>query len=276
MIEYLTLLDDVLTNGKAKTDPQGVGNYSVFGRQVRFDLKDGFPLITCRDMKGPWKALRAELLWILSGSTNAYDLHQYGVKLWDQWATPETSGKLGYSNGELGPVYGHQLRKWDGDTDQLTQVMNMMKARPNTRRGMISYWNLKDIEIDLHEITFIAPCVAMLHFSHQDGDLNLHLFQRAVDLAGGAPFDIAQYSLLLMMAAHELNMQPGTLVYTLSDAHIYKNQVDQVKELLKRQPYSRPGVNIIYNSQDSFQHQMDDFQLTNYEAHPAMKIPVST
>ncbi len=271
MIEYLTLLDDVLTNGKTKTDPQGVGNISVFGRQVRFDLKDGLPLITCRDMTGPWKALRAELIWILSGSTNAHDLHKHGVHLWDQWG-----GKLGYPEGELGPTYGHQLRKWDGDTDQLTQIRNMLRARPDTRRAMISYWNLKDIEIDLKEISFLAPCVAMLHFSHQDGNLDLHVFQRSIDLPVGAPFDIAQYSLLLMMMGHELNMNPRSLVYTMSDTHIYTNQIEQAKELLKRKPYPRPNVNIVYSSQDSFKHELEDFQLQNYKSHPAMKIPVST
>jgi len=277
MIEYLNLLEDVLTHGKSRSDPQGVGNYSIFGRQVHYHLKDGFPLITTRDMTKQWRVLVGELLWILSGSTNTNDLHRNGIKLWDQWDTLETSGKLGFPKGELGPTYGHQLRNFNGRIDQLTQVINMLKLRPDTRRGIISYWNLEEVEIDGQEKIFIAPCIAMLHLSKQDDELNLHMFQRAADLAAGVPFDVAQYALLLMMAANELKLKPGTLVHTLSDAHIYKDQIPAVKQLLQRQPKPRPLVTIKDSlSGDLFNHQIEDFNLHNYDPHPPIKIPVAT
>ena len=277
MVKYLELVEDVLTHGKLKKGSQAVSALTVYGRQIHYNLGEGFPLITTRDMSGSWRALVGELLWIMSGSDKAGDLHKHGVHLWDQWATPQTSGKLGLPDGELGPIYGPQLRNFGGKVDQLTQVIGMLQRNPNTRRAMISLWNLGDVEIDGVEKVFIAPCVAMLHFTHQDGELGLHVFQRSVDVPIGVPFDVAEYALFLMLVAKEVGLKPSTLVHTMSDTHIYEDQVPAMKELLKRKPRSRPTITITDSpSGGLLDHRVEDFQLHGYDPHPRIKIPVAT
>jgi thymidylate synthase len=239
-------------------------------------MDEGFPLITSRNMSGSWRALCAELLWIMSGSTNANDLHKHGSKLWDRWAKASEE-KLGFQNGELGPTYGHQMRQFAGSVDQLTQVQLMLKRDPNTRRAMISYWNLGDVEdMDGTHRVDVAPCISLLHFVQmEEGKLDLHMVQRSADVPVGVPFDVAEYALLLQMMAKEVNLKPGTLVHTLSDAHIYDNQVEKAKELLKRKPFPRPEVRIDDSSTGLiFDHKVEDFHLENYQAHPKVQFDV--
>ena len=288
MIEYLELVDHVLTHGTSRQGPKPESTLTVFGAQVKYDLSKGFPLITSRDLSGSWTAMRAELLWIMSGSTNANDLHQYGSHLWDRWAkAAQEKLDMGYHNGELGPIYGHQLRNFAGKIDQLTQVEGMLKRDPQTRRAMISFWNLGDVEEpNGRHIVDVAPCIAMLHFARMayptaDGQtvdkLDLHMIQRSADIPIGVPFDVAEWGgLFLMSIAKEVNLPPGTFTHTLSDAHIYKNQIPAMKELLKRTPNPRPWVTI----KDSptgliYDHQVSDFELHDYHPHPKMEIPVA-
>lgn len=285
MIEYLGLLDKVLTKGVYKKGPQVIGAYTLYGEQIKYDLREGFPLLTVRDLSGkPWRAAVAELLWILSGSTNAHDLHKYGVKLWDRWATAETSGKLGYTDGEMGPVYGHQLRNFNNKIDQLTRVLNMFKRNVNTRRGVITYWNLDDVEDDEgNEKVFVAPCPTQLNFFHQEGKLGLHMTQRSADACAGIPFDVAEYSLLLMLMARELNLEPWIFIHSMTEIQIYTSQEPAVREMLKRTPRSRPTVTLTENSRGvlfdkGVQHPelLDGFILSNYDPHPFIPVPVPT
>ncbi len=321
MNEYLDTVEYVLTYGKVKQGAQAVKKISTFETpKIVYNLEEGFPLITTRDMSKTLKALYGELLWIISGSTNVNDLHKSGIRLWDQWATPETSGKLGFTNGNLGPVYGHELRNYGGsDPDaqiqpygydqlfysrppglltrisqalhlskkegppqikginQLDQIIGMLKRSPDTGRALITFWNPGDVEVDGQEKVFIAPCIAMLHFFHQEGELGLHIFQRSADLGVGVPFDTAEMALLLSMVALELKMKPKRLIHTLSDAHIYEDQVPFMKELLKRNPRRKPTISISETPSGTiYDHKLEDFHLENYDPYPPMKIPVAT
>ncbi len=200
MQQYLDLVDHVLKNGKKKTDPQKVGNIAVCGYQMRFDLDDGFPLITSRSMKGSWKAMVYELLWFLSGSTKIEDLNKNGVHLWDIWATPEICASLGLEPGDLGPIYGKQWRAFNGGgekpVDQISRLIEDLKRNPDSRRLVVSSWN----PVDADKV-FVAPCHCFFKFFHAEGELSLHLFQRSADVPIGVPFNIAEYALLLMMVA---------------------------------------------------------------------------
>lgn len=278
MVEYLRLINQALTlRHRNQTNPNRPGRFTIFGTQIHHDLDNGFPLITTRDMGGSWNAITGELLWILSGNTNANVLKEkYSVSLWQRWATPATSGKLGFYNGELGPIYGELLRSNDG-VDQLLQIIGMLKRNPNASRAVINYWNLSKIEIDGVEKVFIAPCIAMLHFLYDQGRLNMHIFQRSVDLMVGFPFDFAQYSIFLMLVAKETNMSPGMVVHTGSDAHVYEDQEEAAKILLLRTPRPLPQITISNNQPGNIlNHEQRDFILTNYNPHPAIKnIPVA-
>ena len=277
MIEYLDLVEDVLTNGKYRESQKPEKSIDAFFRTVRYNLEDGFPLITTRDMSQAWPTLVAEKLWIMSGSTNAYDLlNNYGSKLWLKWAKAAEE-KLGYKNGELGPTYGYQLRNFAGKTDQLVRVLDMLKKDPRTRKAIISYWNLGDVvNPDCTNVVDVAPCILDLHFVVLDGKLNLGYDQRSADIGVGVPFDTAQHALWLMMFAKELSLPPGELAINFHLPHVYEFQIPAMKELLKRKPYPRPRVTISDSPSGTiFDHRVEDFQLHDYQAHPAMKIPVA-
>ena len=285
MQQYLDVLARILREGTIKTDVQGPGNIAVCGAQMEFDMADGFPLITCRDIKGSWKAMRAELIWMLSGSTNIKGLHEMGVHLWDAWATPEICERMGFPPGELGPVYGHHWRNFgatkiapglyepDG-IDQVQRCVDGIRANPDRRRHVISAWDPTQVE---EEDVYIAPCHVMLHFCGDgQGGLDLHLFQRAADVPIGVPFNTAEYALFLMMMAQVTGMRAGKFVHTLSDAHIYRNQIPYIEELLTREPLPLSRVTLNPDVRSIFDFRLDDFELHNYVAHPAIKgIPVA-
>jgi thymidylate synthase len=274
MRQYLDLVEHVLEKGKKKTDPQKVGNIAVCGYQMRFDMDDGFPLITTRSMKGSWKAMIYELLWFLSGSTNIADLNKNGVHLWDIWATPEICSSLGLPPGELGPIYGKQWRAFNGGgekpIDQIAALISDLKANPDSRRHVVTSWNPAELDK-----VFVVPCHCFFKFFHAEGELSLHLFQRSADVPIGVPFNIAEYALLLMMVAQVVGMKPKEFVYTLSDTHIYLNQIEQCKEILARDPRPLPTVKINPDVKDIFGFSFEDFSLEGYDPHPSIKIPVS-
>lgn len=274
MRQYLELVDHVLKHGKQKTDPQKVGNIAVCGYQMRFDLNDGFPLLTTRSMKGSFKAMVYELLWFLSGSTRVEDLQKNNVHIWDIWATPEICGPLGLEPGDLGPVYGKQWRAFNGGgekpVDQIANLIRDLKANPDSRRLVVTAWNPAEVDK-----VFVAPCHCFFKFFHAQGELSLHLFQRSADVPIGVPFDIAEYALLLMMVAQVTGLKAKEFVYTLSDTHIYLNQIEPVKELLAREPRPLPRVRINLDVKDIFGFKFEDFTLTDYDPHPPVKIPVS-
>ena len=271
MRQYLELVQHVLTNGQKKTDPQKVGNLAVCGYQLRFNLDEGFPLITTRSMKGSWKAMVYELLWFLSGSTKVEDLNKN--HLWDIWATPEICKSLGLEPGDLGPIYGKQWRAFNAGgekpVDQITNLIHDLKVNPDSRRLVVTAWN----PIDVDKV-FVAPCHCFFKFFHAQGELSLHVFQRSADVPIGLPFDIAEYALLLMMIAQVTDFKAKELIYTLSDTHIYLDQIEQMKELLKRELKSLPRVKINPNVKGIFDFKFEDFTLEDYNSHPPMKIPV--
>jgi len=274
MKQYLELVDHVLKNGQKKTDPQKVGNIAVCGYQMRFNLDDGFPLLTTRSMKGSWKAMVYELLWFLSGSTKVQDLNKNGVHVWDIWATPEICEPLGLETGDLGPVYGKQWRAFNGGgekpVDQIANLIRDLKSNPDSRRLVVTAWNPVDVDK-----VFVAPCHCFYKFFHAQGELSLHVFQRSADVPIGVPFDIAEYALLLMMVAQVTGLRPKELVYTLSDTHIYLDQIEVVKELLTREPRKLPRVKINPDVKDIFDFKFEDFTLEEYDPHPPLKIPVA-
>lgn len=305
MRQYLDLLATILKDGEVKTDPQGVGNIAIPGYQMRFDLDKGFPLITTRSLKGSWKALVEEILWFLSGSTSAKELNDRGVKLWDIWATPEICEQMGLPAGELGRIYGAQWRKFlcvddesiidvpagsvllrpDGTrvdfkedaawgkvvvVDQIGEAIKLLQTNPDSRRIIVSAWNPHDINK-----VFVAPCHCFFQFIHRKGELTLHLFQRSCDVPVGVPFNIAEYSLLLMMVAQVVGMKPKYFVHTLSDAHIYLDQVDGVKEQLTREPLALPRVKINPEVKNIFAFEFGDFALLDYNSHPLIRYPVA-
>jgi thymidylate synthase len=274
MRQYLDLVNHVLTYGERKTDPQKVGNIAVCGYQMRFNLDDGFPLITTRSMKGSWKAMVHELLWFLSGNTNIEDLNKYGVHFWDMWASPEICSSLGLPPGELGPIYGKQWRAFSGGgekpVDQISRLIEDIKQNPDSRRLIVTSWNPVDADR-----VFVAPCHCFFKFFHAQGKLSLHLFQRSADVPIGVPFNIAEYSLLLMMVAQVTGLKAKEFIHTLSDAHIYLDQVEQMKELFTREPKQLPSVKINPAVKNIFDFKFEDFMLENYDSHPPMKIPVA-
>src|SRR3989344_2010505 len=274
MRQYLELLDHVLTHGKKKTDPQGIGNLAVCGYQMRFDIEKEFPLITTRSLKGSWKALVHELLWSLSGSTNVSDLNKYGVRIWDMWASPDVCKKMNLPRGELGPIYGKQWRRFDGggnaSVDQIARLIEDLRNNPDSRRLVVTSWNPKEAD----EV-FVAPCHCLFQFFHAEGRLSLHLFQRSADVPIGVPFNIAEYSLLLLMVAQVTGLFPYEFVHTLSAFPIYIYQIPSVPEQLLREPRALPSVMLNPNVGDIFQFQYSDFVLSRYNPHPPIKIPVS-
>ena len=259
MKQYTDLLRHVLAQGNQKHDRTGTGTLSVFGYQMRFNLADGFPLLTTK--KVHLKSVIHELLWFLQGSTNITYLKENGVRIWDEWAD---------ENGNLGPVYGYQWRNWpkpDGTRiDQITQVVNAIKTNPDSRRLIVSAWNVADIDQ-----MKLPPCHAFFQVYVADGRLSCQLYQRSADIFLGVPFNIASYALLTMMVAQVCNLKLGDFVHTLGDAHIYSNHMDQVQEQLTRELRPLPQMQINPSVTDIFSFKFEDFTLENYDPHPAIK-----
>lgn len=264
MQQYLSLLQEVLDNGTERLDRTGTGTRGVFGRQVRYDLDDGFPLVTTK--KVHLKSIVHELLWFLAGDSNVAYLKENGVRIWNEWADPET--------GELGPVYGVQWRSWgapNGNTvDQIANVIEGIRRDPNSRRHIVSAWNVAEIPN-----MALPPCHLLFQF-YVDGDrLSLQLYQRSADLFLGVPFNIASYSLLLMMVSQVTGLRPGEFVHTLADTHIYNNHLEQVRQQLDRDPRPLPQMELNPDVSDIFSFRYEDFTLVNYDPHPAIKGLVS-
>ena len=263
MRPYHDLLRHVLETGTRKSDRTGTGTISVFGAQLRFDLSAGFPLVTTK--KVHLKSIIHELLWFLQGDTNVKYLKDNGVSIWDEWARPD---------GDLGPVYGYQWRSWpvaDGrHIDQISQVLQQLKTNPDSRRMIVSAWNVADLDQ-----MALMPCHAFFQFYVADGKLSCQLYQRSADMFLGVPFNIASYSLLTMMIAQVTDLKPGDFVHTFGDTHIYLNHMDQVKEQLSREPRPLPVMKLNPAVKDLFAFKYEDFTLENYDPHPAIKAPVA-
>ncbi len=262
MKQYLELLDRVITSGTKKEDRTGTGTISVFGHQMRFNLEDGFPLLTTKKLH--LKSIIHELLWFLSGNTNTKYLTDNGVRIWNEWAD---------QSGNLGPVYGYQWRSWSAEgrnIDQIKQVIESIKTNPNSRRHIVSAWNVGDLDK-----MALPPCHILFQFYVADGKLSCQLYQRSADIFLGVPFNIASYALLLMMVAQATGLKPGEFVHTLGDSHIYLNHIEQVKLQLTREPMKLPKMTINSDVKDIFDFKFDDFKLENYEAHPHIKGAIS-
>ncbi len=263
MKQYLELLDHVLTKGAKKSDRTGTGTISVFGYQMRFNLGDGFPLLTTKKMH--LKSIVHELLWFISGNTNIKYLRDNGVKIWDEWADKD---------GNLGPVYGSQWRSWpaaDGrKIDQLINVINSIKTTPDSRRHIVNAWNVGEIEK-----MALPPCHILFQFYVADGRLSCQLYQRSCDIFLGIPFNIASYSLLTLMVAQATSLKPGEFIHTLGDAHIYLNHIDQVNLQLTREPYKLPKMTINPDVTDISKFRYEDFALSDYLYHSHIKGDIS-
>lgn len=256
MRQYLDLLQRVLNEGTEKTDRTGTGTISVFGHQMRFRMEDGFPLLTTKKLH--LKSIIYELLWFLQGNTNVDYLQEHGVRIWNEWAD---------ENGELGPVYGHQWRSWpdyDGGTiDQIAQVVEQIKSTPDSRRLIVSAWNVAEVNQ-----MALPPCHLLFQFYVANNRLSLQLYQRSADLFLGVPFNIASYALLLHMMAQVTGLQPGDFVHTIGDAHIYTNHLEQVCLQLSREPLALPQIKLNADKKDIFSFDYNDFEILNYNPHP--------
>lgn len=259
MQAYLNLIKHVLENGVEKSDRTGTGTISHFGYQMRFDLNEGFPLVTTKKLH--LKSIIHELLWFIQGDTNVKYLQDNGVRIWNEWAD---------ENGDLGPVYGKQWRSWpkaDGSTvDQLQQLIDDIKANPDSRRLIISAWNVGELDQ-----MALMPCHTLFQFNVSDNKLSCQLYQRSADIFLGVPFNIASYALFTMMIAQVCELEYGDFIHTFGDAHIYNNHMDQVKEQISRDPFPLPQMKINPNVKSIFDFTFDDFELVNYEAHPHIK-----
>ena len=263
MRSYLQLLQDVLGNGSDRSDRTGVGTRSLFGRQLRFDLSEGFPCLTTKKLH--LRSIVYELLWFLRGETNIGWLKAHGVSIWDEWADAE---------GDLGPVYGHQWRNWrsaSGETiDQIAWVENEIRTNPDSRRLIVSAWNPGD----LHRMA-LPPCHLLFQFYVAGGRLSCQLYQRSADLFLGVPFNIASYALLTMMMARVTDLEPGDFVHTFGDVHLYRNHFDQAREQLSRQPRRLPTMKIHSRPKSVLEYRFEDFELVGYDPHPHIKAPVA-
>ena len=263
MTDYETLLQHVLTHGAIKEDRTGTGTLSLFGYQMRFDLSEGFPLVTTKRVH--FKSIVAELLWMLSGSTNVKDLQARGCTIWNEWQGED---------GSLGPVYGHQWRSWatqDGGTvDQITQVVHSIRVNPASRRHVVSAWNVADLPY-----MALAPCHALFQFDVTGGKLSCQLYQRSADLFLGVPFNIASYALLTHMVAQQCDLEVGDFIWTGGDCHIYRNHLPQALEQVRRLPYPWPTIAFNHKPASIFDYREEDIELINYQHHPAIKGEVS-
>jgi thymidylate synthase len=263
MTPYLDLMRHVLEHGAPKDDRTGTGTLSVFGWQMRFDLAAGFPLVTTKKLH--LKSIIHELLWFISGDTNVRYLRENGVSIWDEWASPE---------GELGPVYGHQWRHWptpDGrEIDQLAEVVSRIRQDPDSRRLIVSAWNVADLPR-----MALAPCHAFYQFHVAQGRLSCQMYQRSADIFLGVPFNIASYALLTHMVAQQCDLQVGDFIWTGGDCHLYLNHLDQAREQLSRSPLPLPRLDILRRPPSLFDYRYEDFAVVGYQAHPAIKAPVA-
>lgn len=256
MQQYLDLCNHVLTHGVQKEDRTGTGTLSIFGHQMRFNLEEGFPLLTTKRLH--LKSIIYELLWFLQGDTNVRYLQEHGVRIWNEWAD---------QNGDLGPVYGHQWRSWpdyNGNSiDQIKIILDQIRNTPDSRRILVSAWNVAEVN---HMA--LPPCHTLFQFYVADGRLSLQLYQRSADIFLGVPFNIASYALLLQMVAQVTGLKPGEFVHTLGDAHIYLNHLEQVRLQLTRQPHLLPAIILNPQIKDLFGFKYEDFELINYNPHP--------
>ncbi len=263
MKQYLDLLRDVRVNGVQRPDRTGVGTLSVFGRQARFDLSNGFPIVTTKKIH--LKSIIVELLWFLRGDTNIKYLKDHGVRIWDEWAD---------KNGNLGPIYGHQWRSWpapDGkNIDQISNLIGEIKENPYSRRLIVSAWNVADIKN-----MKLPPCHCFFQFYVANGRLSCQLYQRTCDMFLGIPFNISSYALLTMMIAGVTGLQPGEFVHTFGDAHIYLNHLDQTDLQLSREPRPLPKMLIKRKVNSIFEYRLEDFELVGYDPHPGIKAPIA-
>ncbi|MFA6676433.1 MAG: thymidylate synthase [Bacteroidales bacterium] len=263
MKQYLDLLEHVMKDGTLKNDRTGTGTKSIFGYQLRFDLNEGFPVLTTKKLH--LRSIFYELLWFIRGDTNIKYLHDHKVHIWDEWAD---------ENGDLGPVYGHQWREWPdengGHIDQLKNVIEQIKTNPDSRRLIVSAWNVAEVEK-----MALPPCHSLFQFYVADGRLSCQLYQRSADLFLGVPFNIASYALLTMMIAQECNLRLGDFVHTFGDAHIYTNHFEQVKTQLSRAPRRLPKMILNPDIKSVFDFTYEDFHLAGYDPYPAIKAPVA-
>jgi thymidylate synthase len=263
MNQYLQLLRHIREQGVRKTDRTGTGTLSVFGYQARFDLSQGFPLVTTKKLH--LKSIVYELLWFLKGDTNVKYLHDHGVTIWDEWAD---------ENGELGPIYGKQWRSWpapDGKSiDQISRTVDLIRRNPDSRRIIVNAWNVGELEQ-----MSLTPCHAMFQFWVGDGKLSCQLYQRSADVFLGVPFNIASYALLTHMFAQQCDLQPGEFIWTGGDCHLYLNHLEQADEQLQRTPYPLPRLAIKRKPPSIFEYQYEDFQILDYQAHPSIKAPIA-
>ncbi|WP_040495338.1 thymidylate synthase [Fulvivirga imtechensis] len=263
MRQYLDLMQDIIDNGAQKGDRTGTGTMSVFGRQMRFELSKGFPLLTTKKLH--IRSIIHELLWFLSGDTNIKYLNENGVSIWDEWAD---------ENGDLGPVYGHQWRSWPtpdgGKVDQISQVVEQIKTNPNSRRHIVSAWNPAEVDK-----MALPPCHALFQFYVANGRLSCQLYQRSADYFLGVPFNIASYALLVYMFAQQCDLEPGEFIWTGGDVHLYSNHIAQAKTQLSREPMALPQLHINRKPASIFDYKFEDFEIVNYEAHPSIKAPIA-
>ena len=263
MQQYLNLLDRILTEGTKKTDRTGTGTISIFGNQMRFDMSKGFPLLTTKKLH--LKSIIYELLWFLQGDTNVKYLQDHGVRIWNEWAD---------ENGELGPIYGHQWRSWPGHNgepiDQIKKVVEQIKNTPDSRRMIVSAWNVADID-DMK----LPPCHCFFQFYVADGKLSLQLYQRSADTFLGVPFNIASYALLLLMVAQVTGLEPGDFIHTTGDTHLYLDHIEQARLQLTRTPRPLPQMKLNPDVKDLFSFKYEDFQLEGYDPWPHIAAKVS-
>ncbi|MDK1326921.1 MULTISPECIES: thymidylate synthase [unclassified Arthrobacter] len=260
---YEDLLRDVMANGTQKSDRTGTGTRSVFGRQMRFDLSESFPLITTKRVH--FKSVALELLWFLRGDSNVRWLQERGVSIWDEWADDD---------GELGPVYGVQWRSWPtpdgGHIDQIAKLVEGIRKNPDSRRHIVTAWNPAEVEN-----MALPPCHALFQFYVADGKLSCQLYQRSADTFLGVPFNIASYALLTMMVAQQTGLEPGEFVWSGGDVHIYDNHVEQVREQLSREPFPYPKLHIRRTPESIFDYTLEDFEVRDYQHHPGIKAPIA-
>ncbi|MBT8566231.1 thymidylate synthase [Polynucleobacter paneuropaeus] len=263
MRQYHDLMKEVLAKGTPKSDRTGTGTLSVFGHQMRFNLADGFPMVTTKKLH--LKSIIYELLWFLKGSTDNNWLKERGVSIWNEWAAPD---------GDLGPIYGYQWRSWPAPNgqhiDQITEVLETIKKNPDSRRIIVSAWNVADIPK-----MALAPCHAFFQFYVADGKLSCQLYQRSADIFLGVPFNIASYALLTHMVAQQCNLEVGDFIWTGGDCHLYSNHLEQVELQLSREFFPLPKLNILRKPDSLFDYEFEDFEIVGYESHPHIKAPVA-
>lgn len=263
MQNYLKLLSDILAQGYSKSDRTGTGTLSIFGYQMRFNLQEGFPLVTSKKLH--LKSIIHELLWFLQGSTNVAYLHEHGVSIWNEWANEQ---------GDLGPIYGKQWRSWEGANgqtfDQIQKVIAEIKANPDSRRLIVNSWNVGELEQ-----MALTPCHALFQFYVADGRLSCQLYQRSADVFLGVPFNIASYALLTHMVAQQCQLDVGEFVWTGGDCHLYNNHIEQARLQLTRTPYALPQLQIKRIAESIDDYHFEDFEIVNYQSHPVIKAPIA-